>query len=467
VHLDPGVQAAGGPRWNHEIRLDGYRLIARKRDDRVQLFTRRGQDRTVRYPVICKAVAALRDRDGVEKETTLSIGHSFAAANRRSLFGAASRVLWLKASIILVFCIELIMSSHLWIGPRTYPVAPILSVLPSSIYPVDLFLFAALFALAVAIIVSAKPQKFIFAFLSIIIVFCLLDQTRWQPWVYQYAFLLAALAFFSWDSDDIAGRKRTVNVARLIVASTYVFSGLQKLNLNFMNTDFPWIVEPITHVLPAARTPLYALGIAAPFIQVVFGLGLLTRRYLRISLILAISMHAFVLAMFGPFGHNWNNIIWPWTAAMAVFDLVLFTGEQEFSVREMFWTNPYRYQVGVLALFAVLPILSFFNLWDSYLSSALYSGNLTEATIYATDEGRDSLPASLRAYATRTSPDTNVQRWAIEDLNVTPYPETRVYKKIAKAVCERSQHPEDFVLLVHEQRMFWSKPETGFRCWDL
>jgi hypothetical protein len=50
---------------------------------------------------------------------------------------------------------------------------------------------------------------------------------------------------------------------------------------------------------------------------------------------------------------------------------------------------------------------------------------------------------------------------------VTPYPETRVYKKIAKAVCERSQHPEDFVLLVHEQRMFWSKPETGFRCWDL
>jgi hypothetical protein len=58
-------------------------------------------------------------------------------------------------------------------------------------------------------------------------------------------------------------------------------------------------------------------------------------------------------------------------------------------------------------------------------------------------------------------------RLIVEDLNVTPYPETRVYKKIAKAVCERSQHPEDFVLLVHEQRMFWSKPETGFRCWDL
>lgn len=37
----------------------------------------------------------------------------------------------------------------------------------------------------------------------------------------------------------------------------------------------------------------------------------------------------------------------------------------------------------------------------------------------------------------------------------------------AKAVCERPQYPADFVLLVHEQRMFWSKPEAGFRCWEL
>ena len=90
-------------------------------------------------------------------------------------------------------------------------------------------------------------------FLGIVVVFCLLDQTRWQPWVYQYGFLLAALALFSWDSDDIDGQKRTLNVARLIVATTYIFSGLQKLNLNFINYDFPWIVEPITNALPAVR----------------------------------------------------------------------------------------------------------------------------------------------------------------------------------------------------------------------
>ena len=400
----------------------------------------------------------------------LQTGHRLVAANRCLVLGPAGRIFWLKALIILVLCIELIMSSRLWIGPRTYPVAPVLSLLPSSIYPADLFLFAGLFVSAVAILVSAKPQKFVFSFLGVMVVFCVLDQTRWQPWVYQFGFLLATLGLFSWDSDDIAGRKRTLNIARLIVASTYVFSGLQKLNLNFINSDFPWIVEPLTNVLPAARAPLYALGIAAPFIQVGFGIGLLTRRYRRLSLILAVSMHAFILAMFGPFGHNWNNVVWPWTAAMAVLDLLLFTGDQDFAMREVFWTKRSPYHLLVLVLFAVLPVLSFFNLWDSFLSSALYSGNLTEATIYASDEGKDSLPASIRAHLIHTAPDTNVmniQLLAIEDLNVTPYPETRVYKIIAKAVCERSQYPADFVLLVHEQRMFRSMPETGFRCWSL
>src|SRR5580704_4140797 len=51
-----------GPQWIHEIKHDGYRLIARKRGGRVRLFTRRGFDWTERYPRISKAVAALRPR---------------------------------------------------------------------------------------------------------------------------------------------------------------------------------------------------------------------------------------------------------------------------------------------------------------------------------------------------------------------------------------------------------------------
>jgi bifunctional non-homologous end joining protein LigD len=48
-----------GPQWIHEIKQDGYRVIARKRAGRVRLFTRRGYDWTDRYPRIGEAVAAI------------------------------------------------------------------------------------------------------------------------------------------------------------------------------------------------------------------------------------------------------------------------------------------------------------------------------------------------------------------------------------------------------------------------
>jgi bifunctional non-homologous end joining protein LigD len=48
-----------GPQWIHEIKHDGYRLIARKRDDRVRLFTRHGFDRTLRNPWIVHSARRL------------------------------------------------------------------------------------------------------------------------------------------------------------------------------------------------------------------------------------------------------------------------------------------------------------------------------------------------------------------------------------------------------------------------
>jgi ATP-dependent DNA ligase len=48
-----------GPQWIHEIKHDGFRLIVRRRGDRVGLFTRRGFDWTDRYPLIAAAAAAL------------------------------------------------------------------------------------------------------------------------------------------------------------------------------------------------------------------------------------------------------------------------------------------------------------------------------------------------------------------------------------------------------------------------
>src|SRR6201999_1551324 len=103
------------------------------------------------------------------------------------------------------------------------------------------------------------------AFLGIMLLFCLGDQTRWQPWVFQYSLLMAVIALVPLDGQ--ASQQRALNLGRLIVAFTYVFSGLQKLNSNFMFGDFPWLVQPVTALFPSVEKLVPALGALAPFVQ--------------------------------------------------------------------------------------------------------------------------------------------------------------------------------------------------------
>src|SRR5262249_7613595 len=51
--------------WLHEIKHDGFRVIARKNGERVRLYSRPGNDLTERFPLIVEAVAALNARSCV------------------------------------------------------------------------------------------------------------------------------------------------------------------------------------------------------------------------------------------------------------------------------------------------------------------------------------------------------------------------------------------------------------------
>jgi bifunctional non-homologous end joining protein LigD len=53
------VAPPDGDQWLHEIKYDGYRMMARLDRGAVKLLTRTGLDWTHKYPAIAKAVAAL------------------------------------------------------------------------------------------------------------------------------------------------------------------------------------------------------------------------------------------------------------------------------------------------------------------------------------------------------------------------------------------------------------------------
>ena len=56
----PSKRPPVGPEWVHEVKHDGHRLMARRRCDRVRLYTRRGYDWTGRYPRIAQALRSLK-----------------------------------------------------------------------------------------------------------------------------------------------------------------------------------------------------------------------------------------------------------------------------------------------------------------------------------------------------------------------------------------------------------------------
>jgi bifunctional non-homologous end joining protein LigD len=76
-----------GSQWLHEIKHDGFRIIARKKGAQVRLYSRPGNDFTHRFPLIVEALARLRSRlflvlhiKGIRFQGNLqSTGHSTLA----------------------------------------------------------------------------------------------------------------------------------------------------------------------------------------------------------------------------------------------------------------------------------------------------------------------------------------------------------------------------------------------------
>jgi ATP-dependent DNA ligase len=57
-------QPPSGAIWLHEIKWDGFRVIARKEGKRIRLYSRPGNDLTHRFPLIVEALGNMRISTG-------------------------------------------------------------------------------------------------------------------------------------------------------------------------------------------------------------------------------------------------------------------------------------------------------------------------------------------------------------------------------------------------------------------
>lgn len=361
------------------------------------------------------------------------------------------RLFWLKSTLVLGLAGGFLLSIRLWAGPRSYPLTPVFEMLPNIPALLSSILFAALLILLATVLLAVQPRGYILAFVVIAGLMSLWDQSRWQPWFYQYLLMLTALSLYPWSETTLENRQKALNICRLIVASIYFWSGLQKLNVSFVEDVYPWLIEPLINLLPGSvEGLLQPAAIAVPFVEISIGIGLLTR-FRNVAVILALFMHAFILFSLGPFGHEWNSIVWPWNTAMMAFVILLFWRVQNFSIKDIMIPKTSLLHAVILILVFVMPVFSFFGLWDSYLSASLYSGNTKSGILYVSEDIQKELSSTIPSVALKSYGEDNVvdvSGWSIEELNVPPYPETRIYKNVAEHVCSFADRPTEVFLIV-------------------
>jgi bifunctional non-homologous end joining protein LigD len=72
-----------GAEWLHEIKHDGFRVIARKADKRVRLYSRPGNDLTERFPLIVEGLVALHTRSCIIDGEAVACGDEGIASFER------------------------------------------------------------------------------------------------------------------------------------------------------------------------------------------------------------------------------------------------------------------------------------------------------------------------------------------------------------------------------------------------
>jgi hypothetical protein len=388
---------------------------------------------------------------------------SFRESLQRAI-DTGTRALALKMAVCFGCIAGLLLSSKLWLTSRSYPLVPVFEKLPVIRGPIDYLLLATLALLLALIAFSSRSIKFILAFLVLAVYLCLVDQSRLQPWFYQYCVLLAACAVYR------ENKTKLLNTASLLIATVYFWSGVQKIGVGFVDRVFPTVINPYLNTLFGRPTTLPRPLIAAlPLLEVLIGIGLLIRRFRNIAVVLAVFMHLAILLVLIPL--KLNSVIWPWNVAMVVVVAALFWRRHDVSLSDLLVPREARFQLIVLILFGALPLLSFFNLWDSYLSASLYSGDFPVAVIRFNDRVKERLPPGVQDYVENGNGEwsINPMRWSLRELNAPAYPEPRVFKRIGKSVCAVAEDPSDVRLTIYSKpyRLTGERVATTYPCGEL
>ena len=327
--------------------------------------------------------------------------------------------------ICVTWFITKIICYKLWFADRLFPLVPVHEML-SSLPPLLHSIFF-ISSLACMVILPFFPNKKVAAILLLLeLLSCSLDQNRWQPWEYQFIFMLAGYVF-------IKDEKQIRFSWQLIMAGLFFFSGISKLNNAFIHDIWQHLMLRRWLGINTITPWLNRTGYMLPLIEMVAGIGLLIKMTRRIAVWVLCLMHLFILLMLGPFGLNINAVIWPWNLLMPLLLVSLFYNTA-FALR--YFRSPNFFSWLVLLCWWILPWLQLKGYWDKYLSSVLYSGGVEQLFICTDNPAAKKQMAPYFDSTFRIIPcstSLSVYNWGIKEMKTAPYPEPRIYHAIIAA----------------------------------
>jgi hypothetical protein len=317
-----------------------------------------------------------------------------------------------------------------WIAEgRLYPVVPPFEFLEA----VPAVFHTLLFALSLLglTLLCIFPQKRIILISTLVIILgsCVLDVLRWQPWEYQFIFFLTV---FIINQDN---PKALYSTIIFILASVYIYSGLQKLNGGFLHSVWESMILHKFFGMPGATIrylKLHYIGLAIPIIETAAGLALLFLRRKIVPAVILISMHVFIIILLSGVGISYNSIVLPWNFAMVFFLYFFYLKEPyQFAFRDVI-NKP---NAVVFLMWGIMPALSFIGYWDKMLSSSLYSGNAKrlDICIKNTESAKQLHPYfsdNDKRNNCNGAAKISLNHWASAETGVLPYPEEWYYKKL-------------------------------------
>ncbi len=386
-----------------------------------------------------------------------------------------NRLGWLQHCLGLFGLILVFESWLLWMPQDLYPQVPFFSTLTD--LPAILHYFLAggiLISLSLVLFLPASKKSsriFLISFAFFSIASTLLNQHRFQPWMYHLVITACILA--------IAPAKHSIRFLRIVVISIYFYSACSKMDAVFPDLTGGRILKGIFKVIdydakfmdPKTFRLLVFMFPAGEFLTAIL---LSFKRSRFFGLILSVIMHVVLFLTFSPLGLHHQNGVLIWNVYFVVQNILLFRSVSKNKTNNV---SPEEKQsqprsLGTAAAFVLtmtvclLPLLEPWGYFDHWPAWGLYASRQERVRISIHESFADHIGEELNPYLEPARFNDRwrrlrIHQWSLDKLKAPMYPQDRFQIGVALAVGKKLQLGKNIRVEREGVANRWTGKRTG------